>query len=294
MSKAFRPMKPPTGVLNIDDVIYPCYASIKYDGFRVAIKDGKTVLNSLRELDNIHAREKLTAEPTLADHDGELVMLPLNDNKCFNRCQSAFRAAGGEPEFHYVVFDIINELTFEERWINTPKAKYPDWVIVDTPVKIENREQLDIFVDEVLADNHEGVILRQGGARYVYGRGGFKKQELLRIKPMETAEGEIVDFECEYENTNEAVVNALGRSKRSSNQEGLVPKDTLGKMLVKTERWGIVKISGFSDAFADEVWRNKEKFLGEFATFSYQEIGSIDQPRLAKFKGIRAKSDMTK
>lgn len=292
MSGIFKPMKPPSGVLNIDDVIYPAYGSIKYDGFRAAIKNGKTVLNSLRELDNLHARAMLMADPTLTDHDGELVMLPLNDNECFNRCQSAFRSAKGEPDFRYVVFDRSVAGTFEERWVNFKKPNYPDWVIVDTPVLIHNREQLDAFIDKVLDDNHEGVMLRQGNETYVFGRGGFKKQQLLRIKPMETDEGVIVDFECEYENTNAAKVNALGRSKRSSAKDGLIPKDTLGKLIVDTKRWGIVRISGFTDAFADEVWRNKAKFRGELATFSFQELGSIDQPRLAKFKGIRSRSDM--
>lgn len=293
MTKQFRPMKPPSGVLNINDVIYPCYGSIKYDGFRLAIHDGKTVLNSLRELDNLHARALLTSVPELEDKDGELVMLPLNDGKCFNRCQSAFRAAKGEPDFHFVIFDRISPLTFEERWMQYEHPTYPSWVSVDRPVLIENRSQLDAFIEKILEDNHEGVMLRQPDGLYVYGRGTFTKQQLLRIKPMEDAEGEIVGFECEYENTNKAEVNALGRSKRSSAQEGLVPKDTLGKLIVKTERWGLVKISGFTDAFADEVWRNKEKYLGEFITFKFQELGSIDQPRLAKFKGLRAKADMS-
>lgn len=293
MTKPFRPMKPPTGVLNIDDLDYTnLWASIKYDGFRVAVRENKTVLNSLRELDNIYTRDLLTSVPELEDHDGELVILPLNDNQCFNRCQSAFRATKGEPNFHFVVFDRINELTFEERWINYKKPKYPDWVIVDVPVRIKNRQQLDKYVDEVLADGHEGVILRQGDSTYVFGRATFKKQQVLRIKPMETAEGKIVDFECEYANTNEATVNALGRSKRSSAKAGKVAKDTLGKLICDTERWGRVKISGFSDDFADEVWRNKEKYRGEYATFNFQEVGSIDQPRLAKFKGIRFKGDM--
>lgn len=289
----FKPMKPPTGTLDIDTVVYPCWASIKYDGFRLAIKNGKTVLNSLRELDNLHVRTLLTSTPELADHDGELVILPLNDNKCFNRCQSAFRAAKGEPEFHFVVFDRAVEGTFEDRWINYEKPNYPEWVLVDEPAWIENRGQLDLFVAETLEDGHEGVILRQGGAEYVFGRGTFKKQQLLRIKPMETAEGVVVGFECEYENTNEATVNALGRSKRSSAKEGLVPKETLGKFIVETEQWGRCQISGFSDDFADEVWQNKEKYLGELVTFAYQAIGSIDQPRIAKFKGMRSKSDMS-
>ena len=290
----FKPMKPPTGVLNLDTLIYPLYGSIKYDGFRTAKHNGKTVLNSLRELDNLHTRTMIENCPALDDHDGELVMLPLNDNECFNRCQGAFRRASGEPDFRFVVFDrAIEGVSFEDRWVNWSKPIYPYWVIVDIPVLIHNREQLDEFIDEVLAEGHEGVILRRPDAKYKFGRGGFKTQELLRVKPMETAEGKIIGFECEYENTNEATKNALGRTKRSSAKEGLIPKDTLGKLICDTERWGVVKISGFSDAFADEVWHNKAKYLGEWATFNFQEIGSIDQPRLAKFKGIRAQADMS-
>ena len=293
MSKPFRPMKPPSGTLNIDDVIYPCWGSIKYDGFRTAKVNGKTVLNSLRELDNLYTRRMIEDCAELEGHDGELVILPLNDSKCFNRCQSAFRAAKGEPDFRFVVFDRVAEGSFEDRWVYWQKPTYPDWVMVDDPILICDRPDLDGFVETVLNDGHEGVILRQGHETYVYGRGTFKKQQLLRIKPMETAEGVIIDFECERENTNEATINAIGRSKRSSAKAGLVPKDTLGKFICMTERWGKVKISGFTDEFADEVWQNKGKFLGELATFAYQEIGSLDQPRLAKFKGIRGREDMT-
>ena len=291
MTKAFRPMKPPQGVLNLDDVKFPCYASIKYDGFRLAIKGGKTVLNSLRELDNEYTR-KMLEEANLEDHDGELVILPLNDNKCFNRCQSAFRAAKGEPDFRYIVFDRSVDGTFEDRWVNWTKPNYPEWVIVDEPVLIETREQLDEYVEQILADGHEGVILRQPSGLYVTKRSTFKSQELLRIKPMETAEGVIIGFECEYANTNQMERNNLGYAKRSSAKSGKVAKDTLGNLICMTEQWGEVKVSGFSDDFADEVWQNKEKFLGEFATFAYQGIGSVDKPRLLKFKGIRCKEDM--
>lgn len=288
----FKPMKPPTGTLNLDDVRYPIYASIKYDGFRVAIRNGKTVLNSLRELDNVFTRNLLACQE-LENHDGELVILPLNDNKCFNRCQSAFRAAKGEPDFRFVVFDRIESGTFEERWVNHAKPEYPSWVVVDEPVLIQNREELDDFVADTLADGHEGVILRQPKSLYKFGRGTFKTQELLRIKPMETDEIRITGFVCEYENTNEAEVNRLGRTKRSSAKEGLVPKDTLGKLIGTSEKWGEVVVSGFDDATADEVWHNKDKYLGEYATYAYQAIGSIDKPRIAKFKGFRFAGDMS-
>lgn len=289
----FRPMKPPTGTLNVDEVRYPCWVSIKYDGFRCSIVNNKTVLNSLRELDNRYTREKLMAVPELEKHDGELVILPLTDNKCFNRCQSAFRSEDGEPDFRYVVFDYISEKSFEDRWINFQKPDYPEWVIIDSPVRIENRSQLDTLVDEVVSQGHEGVIIRQGDALYKFGRGTMKTQALLRIKPMEDDEAVIVDFECEYENTNAAETDNLGHMKRSHSKEGKVPKNTLGKLICMHPTWGELSISGFDDETADEIWNNKEKYRGELATFRYQKVGSIDKPRLPKFKGIRYKSDMS-
>jgi DNA ligase-1 len=288
-----RLMKPPSGTLNIDDVRYPAWASIKYDGFRVGIINGKTVLNSLREVDNTYTRNMLLSVPELNMHDGELVMLPLNDNKCFNRCQSAFRAEDGQPDFRYVVFDVVSEKSFEDRWINFQKPEYPSWVIVDCPVKIENREQLDLYVSEIVGMGHEGVILRQGNSLYKFGRATMKNQEVLRIKPMEDDEATVIGFECEYENINEAGVDKHGHTKRSHSKEGLIPKDTLGKLICMHPVWGELPLSGFDDETADEIWHNKEKYLGELATFRYQKMGSLLAPRLAKFKGFRCKGDMS-
>lgn len=291
MSK-FKPMKPPTGTLDINTVRFPCYASIKYDGFRVAVREGRTVLNSLRELDNVYTRT-LLACPEMEGYDGELVILPLNDNKCFNRCQSAFRAAKGEPDFRFVVFDRIAEGSFKERWVEFNHPDYPEWVMVDRPVLIETREQLDAFVEAILADGHEGVILRDPEGAYIFGRATFKNQTLLRIKPMETDEIRITGFICEYANTNTMERDNRGYAKRSSAKDGKVAKDTLGKLIGISEKWGEVVVSGFDDATADEVWRNKEKYLGEYATYTYQAIGSIDKPRIAKFKGFRFAGDMS-
>lgn len=285
-------MKPPSGTLDVSLVRYPCWCSIKYDGFRTAILAGKTVLNSGRELDNLYTRKKLEAVKELEGHDGELVILPLNDGKTFNRCQSAFRAAAGEPDFHFIVFDQVAEGSFEDRWINFPKPAYPDWVIVDVPVLISNREELDAFTKKIVVDGHEGIIIRQGRTRYKNGRATFKSQEVLRIKPMETDEAEVVDFECEYENINEEEIDIHGYTKRSHSKEGLIPKDTLGKLICKHPKWGLLKISGFTDADADWIWQNQSKVLGQMVTFKYQAVGSIDKPRIPKFKGFRDLADI--
>ncbi len=288
-----RLMKPPSGTLDIDDVIYPCYASIKYDGFRTGVLNGRTYLNSLREVDNLHTRKMLEKHSKVLDKfDGELTVGNLTDATCFSQCQSAFGATDGEPDFTFWVFDRIDVGAFETRWLNFDKRKLPSFCKVVECELIRNRRQLDLYVKKRIAEGHEGVILRRPGSLYKFGRATFKTQEVLRIKPMETGEAVVTGFECEYLNTNAKEKDATGKSKRSAAQAGKVAKDTLGVLLGKCKKFGDIRVSGFTDDMADEIWRNKKKYMKAVFTYSYQGHGTVDKPRILKFKGFRSKSDL--
>lgn len=293
----FKPMKPPGGQLNIDDVKYPVWASIKYDGYRVAIHSGRTWLNSLREVDNEHTRNVLTRNSGILDlYDGELTVGDLHDPKCFNNCQSAFSSYEGEPDFTFWVFDRIHHLSYEDRFLSYEHRPlhYLPFVKVVEQTLISDREQLDRYVEKVLAAGHEGVMLRGKYSKYKFGRATFKTQEILRIKPLETGEATVIGFECEYENTNPRELDNHGNTKRSSHAAGRVAKDTLGKLVCADPNFGEIKLNGFTDALADEIWRNKDKYIGKLAHYTYQAHGTTDKPRILKFKGFRDAGDMTK
>lgn len=291
----FKLMKPPSGTLDLDTIIYPKLASIKYDGYRVAVKFNRTWLNSLREVDNLHTRNLLMKYSHILDcYDGELTVGDITDPECFNNCQSAFSKVSGEPDFTFWVFDRLTEGTYEERFLDhDPDECIPSFVKFVEQKSIDNRDQLNEYVQKVLEEKHEGVMLRDKNSYYKFGRATNKLQQILRIKPMETSEAIIIGFEPEYENTNEKTVDNHGNSKRSSHKDGKLQKDTLGKLLCLHPIFGKIKLSSFTQEMAYAIWTHQEYYLGKVAHFSYQAHGTIDKPRLPKFKGVRNEGDMS-
>ena len=95
------------------------------------------------------------------------------------------------------------------------------------------------------------------------------------------------------ENQNEAVLDKLGYTKRSSSKAGKVATNMLGKFILEglTEPYvGVTcKVgSGLDDAMREKFWAEREKMLGLVVTFKYQSYGSVDAPRTLIFLGIRS------
>jgi DNA ligase-1 len=144
-------------------------------------------------------------------------------------------------------------------------------------------------------------MLRKICGRYKQGRSTAKEGILLKLKPFEDSEAIITGFEELQHNENEQFTSELGYSKRSSQQAGLVGGNTLGKFLVtgtQEEHFGGVEFKvgsglGLTQALRQEIWDNREKYLGKLIKFKYQKIGSIDKPRIPIFLGFRDASDMS-
>lgn len=293
-----RMQKPPQGVLDIDKVTYPCWGQFKLDGFRCSIQDGETCTNTLKPIANRYTRELLEQYAgVLEGFDGELCIGDPAAPECFNLCQSQLTREDGEPDFKFYVFDVIWENAFyshrhQALKLLAERSQLPDFVVILECVEIRNREELEAFVDLALSLGYEGVILRQPGSLYKNGRATMKKQEVLRIKPMEDAEATIIGFEEEFANLNEAVVDERGLSKRSSHKANKVPKGVLGAFICHSEEFGVIKVNGFDDNFAKYVWEHQEEFLGKTLTYKFQRHGTKDKPRILKFKGIRELVDI--
>jgi DNA ligase-1 len=291
----FKPMKPPSGTLDLDAVKYDCLGQIKYDGIRCVIKDGRTYTNSLKEIPNRYVREQVRQYAPLIDKfDGEFIIGPPNANDCFNVTTSGIMSQDGEPNFTFVVFDRVDDGDYYERFVSFSfYEELPPWVKFTKSIKIQNREKLDQIVNSTVDAGYEGLILRNPNLPYKFGRATFKSQEVLRIKPFEDDEAVITGFECEYANTNEAELDNHGHTKRSSSKEGKVAKETMGKLICEHPVWGELKVSGGDRKFKDDVFNNFEMYRGQLVVFKYQKHGTLDKPRLLKLKGIRDPRDMS-
>lgn len=281
---------------------FPLLASPKLDGIRCIMVNGKAMSRSMKPIANHYTRKQLElhAHPdALHNVDGELMV-----GDVFNATTSGIMSYSGQPNFTYHVFDIHSldaDIGFSARFHKLYDRKLPEFCKVVPHNFIENQEQLDEYNVKMLESGMEGIMLRSINGWYKQGRSTAKEGILLKLKPFEDSEAIITGFEELKHNENEQFTSELGYSKRSSQQAGLVGGNTLGKFLVtgtQAEHFGGVEFKvgsglGLTQALRQEVWDNREKYLGKLIKFKYQKIGSIDKPRIPIFLGFRDPSDMS-
>jgi DNA ligase-1 len=281
---------------DLNKLVYPVYGSIKGDGIRTNVYDGRCRTKSLKPLPNIYTRTLLESFPILERLEAELTTTPdLADPEGFNKATSAFMRYKGEPPVFMWVFDVINGDPFALRYdrLMSFESRLPEFVRILPQTLLQNRAQVDAYIEDALKVGYEGVMLRHHDSLYKFGKATVTKGELLKVKPFEDAEAVIVGFEEGTTNLNEKVTNELGRSKRSSAKAGLIPSGLIGTVLAEHPTWGILRISGFKDDLALDMYISPEQYKGRLITFRYQAHGTLDSPRLPKFKGFRSLDDMT-
>lgn len=276
---------------------YPVLATPKIDGIRCVIRNGRALSRSLKPIANRFVAATLAGLPPF---DGEIVVPGT-----FQDVTSGIMSTEGSPDFRYKIFDMVppegTDIPYCQRMENlrqTASLLGPG-PIADRrldflfPIEISSRAQLDLYLQQCLAAGHEGVMVRDPFGGYKYGRATLKQGWLTKVKPFEDAEAMIIGFEEQMKNGNEATTDNLGHTERSSHKANLVPKGTLGALVVESEKFGQFNIgTGFDDAFRAEVWANRDAYLGKLVTFRYQAIGTKDKPRIPSFKGIRNPSDL--
>ena len=275
---------------DIENITYPAYASIKIDGIRCLMLDGQATSRSIKPIPNEHIRSEL-AKLGLQHFDGELL---VGDK--FHEATSGIMSRDGTPDFRYYVFDHFQypEVGYLDRLAFLQILPSDARIIPLYPVECENRAELEAFLEKALAEGHEGVMVRNAHGPYKFGRATVREGFLLKLKPMATDEAVVTGFYEQEMNLNEATINALGHTERSSHKDGKVGKDTLGGLVVVHRVYGEFHLStGFTDAQRREVWANQERYLGKLAHFKYQKHGTKDKPRIPTWLGWRNPEDLS-
>lgn len=286
-----------------DKVRFPLYASPKIDGIRCLCPEGKAVSRSFTGIANDHIRRSISI-PDLAGLDGELVVGPLSAENVFNTTSSAVMGNKVKtPDFEWYVFDDFTDpnMPFDERdacvgeRMLTLCKEYPFLRRVET-VHVDSWKKLEEFEYIVLELGFEGVITRSPTGVYKFGRSNATQQGMLKLKRFEDSEAQIIGFEELMRNTNPDIRDNLGHAKRSKSQAGLVPGGTLGKMIAVDLLTGIeFKIGmfkGLTNEVKQEMWDNRQNYMGRIVKYQHFAHGAIDKPRHSKFLGWRDKRDM--
>ena len=282
-----------------DNINFPIYVSTKFDGVRALVIDGVVYSRSMKPIRNEYI-QKLFGKPEYQGFDGELVVGDIYAKDVFQKTTSGVMSKDGEPDVTFYVFDLWNlpDEDYESRQRVLQDLLLQDETIssvVYTMIhKCHTVDDLDFFLKHEERVGGEGLIGRNPNGVYKYGRSTPKEQFSMKFKFFKTEEFEVIGFTERMHNSNEQKRDELGYAERSSAKDGMIPMNTLGSLVLKYGDYTFNVGTGFSDALRDEIWFNKEKYLGKLASIRYMSVGMDKLPRIPSFIWFRDEDDMSK
>lgn len=290
MNEIFKPMLATDA--DLSKLKFPLLASAKLDGVRATVRDGIVFSRSNKPIPNVNVQGQFR---DCGYFDGELIVGDPTSKTCYRDTVSGVMSKDGFPDVNFHVFDHIQypEAEFKERWEHLAyQVQQRNRVILLEQYEVPNLEYLLKLEEEMLELGYEGLILRGPFAPYKNGRSTVNEGYLLKLKRFVDDEAEVIGFEERMHNGNEATVNELGRTKRSSHREGKTGRGDLGALLVRTGKVNFAIGTGFSDDERNTIWNNQARYLGAIAKYKHFPIGAKEAPRHPVFLGWRNKKDM--
>lgn len=275
---------------------FPYIATPKIDGIRFLMVDGVAVSRTFKPIRNVHIQNML--QKYLPNGiDGE-----LTSGDTFQSSTSAVMTIEGEPKFKVWIFDYVNPDRetidpFESRMSGIPDINVPEdcfELSILKGIRIHTQEELDDYERVCLETGYEGVMLRDPQGTYKFGRSTVNENILLKVKRFLDDEAELIDVLEKMSNQNPEDYDAFGHIKRSASLDGMVPMGTAGTLMVRNKdglEFGIG--SGLDDKMRDEIWNNKEKYIGkQLVKYKYFPQGIKELPRHPVFLGFRDPDDI--
>lgn len=291
--------------LERDKLQFPLIAMRKSDGCRILNVNGKAVGRSLKPYKN----KKLTAhfsQEGLNGIDCELVATYENDPDLCRYTTSLVNTIEGGLPNAVVIFDLLDEENINKGYaerIDAVKRSVSDYERILHPVKvivpelfvISSVAELDALYERFLEEGYEGIIIRKPEGKHKNGRCTVKEGNYLRDKPTLDAEGVCIRLEEAYENQNEAKVNELGYTERSTHQENMVPKGMIGALWLLTPEGKEIKVGAGKLKHEERkyYWENPDKIIGQIVKYAFLGVGELNAPRHPRFISLRAEEDMS-
>lgn len=292
MTKPFKPML--ASPADLDKIVFPIYASPKFDGIRASVVGGKLLSRTLKEIPSRHVFN-LLSRPEYEGLDGELIVGAPTSPSCYRDTVSMVMADNKVFPFTYYVFDKWDHFgRFEDRRIAShllvSRHEYMEAV---EHVLLNSHEELNAYEAAQVGLGHEGIMLTDPNAKYKFGRATTKSGELLKVKRFVDSEAIVIGVEEEMFNGNEAQTNELGRTKRSTAKAGLTGKGTMGALIVRDVKTKVEFNIGTGFTAEDRKWWWNEMqglpspALCRTIKYKYFPVGIKDKPRHPVYLGLR-------
>lgn len=318
--KAFKALlaSPISNPENLDALPYGedgLAGSPKFDGVRFHVRGGVLLSRKLKPFPNAQL-QFLFGNPAYDGLDGEIVCGDPTAKDCFKRSmQMCMTLEADTRDAILFVFDDFSEpdRPYRERLAiakgkvgGTRVMRHGVGVSVVEQKTVKTQQDVLILEQTVLNLGFEGLMLRRKDAPYKFGRSTEREAYLLKLKRFEQDEAEILGAFEQMENTNEAKINAVGATQRSSHKAGKVGKDTLGGFHCKmvTGHFKGVEFdvgSGWTDEERRALWYawQEKKSVKQFnkhhglLRIKWQKVGADKKPRFPVADGFRDPDDMS-
>lgn len=285
----FRPLL----AINTEKVSLPpdvVYMSEKVDGVRVIFFDGTAYSRSLKPLPNTRLQEFARKHKTqLEGCDGELVAGDLYSQDTLQKSVSVAMSYFNDDRFDIHLFDrFMPNVGWLDRYETLRKISGIENVHVLPHYRVESDEHLASFEHSVLSKGGEGVMLRDSKGLYKFGRSGSRWPELQKVKRFKDIEGTVVAFAPLQHNANEADLDELGYTKRSTSKENMVNLEALGSLQLELPSGVKCWVgSGFTEAQRYKWWLEKDSLIGRKVTIKYFRESADGVPLLPTFRAFR-------
>lgn len=309
MNQLFRPLRAadtPDPLSELERLgHFPLLGSWKLDGIRGTIRLGKTMSRTMIPLPSGYAQQ--FAQDVWDGIDGELTpqVVPPNET-LMSASYSAVMTHKSTTPLVFNVFDLVLPEAqimkysyrlerLRELIARDTLAERLGIVILEQRL-LRNMEELLAMEQEAIDLGHEGLIVRRPDAPYKFGKSTLNQGYLIKVARYLRSEAVIIGFEEQMLNTNEAVIDPRGLTKRSKVGAGMTGKNTLGAFLVRDYHSGIeFKVGtgdGLDDSLRKEIWDHQDKYLGRIFRYRFKPYGVKDRPRHPVYEGWRDLMDI--
>lgn len=284
---------------------FPLWGSFKKDGIRAVNVEGQLRSRTWKPIRSAFAQGQY-GSLVYANIDGEL-LCPRgevgDDMTLFHASQSRATTINDKRALEWHVFDLAlfgpptAEYARRHAMLQEILDRYPseDIKLLEQRVLYNYDDVLAFEAEACTLYDEEGIIIRRPDGIYKPGRSTLREGYLMKFCRWERDEAQIIGFEEQLENTNEAQEDSFGRTKRSTHQAGMRPKGVLGAFVVRSDRFGDFKVGGgpLLDAKSRaHFWGVRAELVGSLLHYRYKPYGVKDKPRIPQAIGIRSRDDL--
>lgn len=291
---------------DLDKLKLPVMGFPKLDGVRGLHMIGSMTGRSLKPHGNLHVTVKYSI-PSCEGFDGELTFGSITSDSLCRDTTSVMSRIQGEPNVAWNLFDWVHpdviHLTYAERYdrlctyMSNNEIFFDNLRVSVIPfTMLHSREEVEAFYEKCLDSGYEGVVLRDPVGKHKDGRATTTLGAYLRMKPQSDKEALVLSLVEALENQNEAKVNELGRTERSSHKENKVGKGMIGMLVCKDATTGMTIDVGAGKMTHEErihYFNNPDEMIGQYIKYRSMDSGVKDKPRFARYICKRAVEDMS-